>query len=131
MPPPPPEEEKYNTKNVEFEMAITLLKEVKEEGYNRLRNQLLKIKWTQTSKFLSFYTFKKSWSKMHSLKLIPVSLGGNEMNNIDDGGVDDLFSGIFLNALLESFERSIESLLSSKIFGAYVDFVNMMLESYR
>ena len=88
-------------------------------------------KWTDTRKFPSFHILTKSWPKIHSLKIIPLSTDFDEIDNTDEGGIDEGFASVSLVEMLDSLETTNGNLPSSKIYGTYVDFVNMMIQKHR
>ena len=84
MSPPQPEEE-ASSENFELDMAISLLGEVTQGGYNRLRDKLVKNKLTDVKKFPSFYTLTKSRLKIESLNIIPLPTDFDEIDKTDEG----------------------------------------------
>ena len=128
---PEPPEEEDSSENFELDMAISLLGEVTQGGYNRLRDKLVKNKLTDVKKFPSFYTLTKSRPRIESLKIIPLPTDFDEIDNTDEGEIDENFASVSLDDLIDAIESSDENLPSSKIYGTYTDFVNMMLEKHR
>ena len=112
-------------------MSISLLGEVTQGGYNRLRDKLVKNKLTNVKKFPSFYTLTKSRPRIESLKIVPLPTDFDEVDNTDEGEIDENFASVSLDDLIDAIESSDENLPSSKIYGTYTDFVNMMLEKHR
>ena len=128
-PPLPEEEEDDDT--IVFDVTVTLLREVTEGGYNRLREKLIKTQWTQIKKIPTFHILKKSPPKEQSLKMIPVITVVDEMGIIEYLESDDPFISVSMDDLIESIENANDTLASSKICGTYIDFVNMMIQKYR
>ena len=96
------EEEDENESN-QFDMAVSLLGEVTEGGYNRLRKQLVKTKWTDVKKFPSFYTLTKSRQRV----VLPIKSAADpiEENEAEIDTIDDTFASISLDDLMEEMER--------------------------
>ena len=61
------EEEQESSEDIAHNIVIALLSEVTGGGFNRLRDQLTKSKWTNTKTFPSFYTLKKSRPAVENL----------------------------------------------------------------
>ena len=124
-------EEEDSSENFELDMAISLLGEVTQGGYNRLRDKLVKNKLTNVKKFPSFYTLTKSRPRIESLKKVPLPTDFDEMDNTDEGEINENSGSVLLDDLIDAIESSDENLPSSKIYGTYTDFVHMMLEKHR
>ena len=61
-------------------MAVALSSGVIEVGFNRLRNQLTKSKWTNTKTFPSFYTLKISRPAVYNLQLVPIKTAADPVD---------------------------------------------------
>ena len=126
------EEEDENESN-QFDMAVSLLGEVTEGGYNRLRKQLVKTKWTDVKKFPSFYTLTKSRPRVDSTVVLPIKSAADPIEENEDeiDTVDDTFTSISLDDIMEALESSDAALACSRLYGTYRDYCNILLSKHR
>ena len=107
------EEEQESSEDIAHNMAVTLLSEVTEGGFNRLRNQLTKSKWTNTKTFPSFYTLKKSRPAVENLQLVPIKTSADPVDIHEAQEIDDPFASASLDELINQIDMSEETILSS------------------
>ena len=65
------------------------------------------------------------------MKIIPLSTDFDEIDNADEGEIDEGFATVSLDDMLDSLKTTNENLPSRKIYGTYVDFVNIMIQKHK
>jgi len=104
MSPPIPEEDDEKQESIEdiaHNMAVALLSEVTEGGFNRLRNHLTKSKWTNIKTFLSFSTLKNSRPAVKNYQLVLIKISADPVDIREAQKIDDPFASVSLDKLVD------------------------------